>query len=65
MAVTFMSFELWFYAGILIMILAGLAFLVQAVLFAAKRADISRRLDEEYGQPQKYNIKEEGERIWP
>lgn len=65
MAVTFMSFELWFYGGILVMALAGVAFVAQAVLFAVKRAGISRKLDEEYGQPQKYNIKGEGERIWP
>lgn len=42
------------------MALAGLLLAVQTVSFLMKRAKISRKLDEEYGQPQKYNIKGEG-----
>lgn len=56
----FASYDLWFYGGICVMALAGLLLAVQTVLFLLKRAKISRKLDEEYGQPQKYNIKGEG-----
>lgn len=59
------SYEWWFYGGISVMILAGLLLAVQTVLFLVKRSSINRKLDEEYGQPQKYNIKGEGNQIWP
>lgn len=51
------SFELWFYGGAVAMALAGLLLAVQAILFMRKKNSISRQLDEEYGQPQKYNRK--------
>lgn len=51
------SFELWFYGGVVAMALAGLLLAVQAMLFIRKKNRISRQLDEEYGQPQKYNRK--------
>lgn len=63
--IEFMSFELLFYGGIAVMLLAGLFFTVQTIVFLMKRMQISRKLDEEYGQPQKYNRKSEGEQIWP
>ncbi len=58
------SYEVWFYGGIAIMVLAGILLAVQAIVFFVKRQSISRKLDEEYGQPQKYNIKGEGNQIW-
>ena len=58
------SYEVWCYGGIAIMVLAGILLAVQAIVFFVKRQSISRKLDEEYGQPQKYNIKGEGNQIW-
>lgn len=55
----FESFELWYYAGLLIMALAGMLLAVQTVIFFVKSRHICRKLDEEYGQPQKYSIKGE------
>ncbi len=39
------------------MALAGLLFAAQAIFFIANRQRINKKLDEEYGQPQKYNRK--------
>lgn len=61
----YMSFELLFYGGIAVMLLAGVFFIIQTIVFLVNRIHISRKLDEEYGQPQKYNRKSEGEQIWP
>ena len=58
------SYELWFYGGIAVMVLAGLLLALQTVLFLIKRQSLGRTLDEAYGQPQKYNIKGEGTQIW-
>lgn len=55
----FKSFELWNYGGILVMVLAGVLLVIQTVIFSIKRRHIREKLDEEYGQPQKYNIKGE------
>lgn len=56
----FESFELLFGGGLLMMALAGLLLAAQTILFVAKRNSIHRKMDEEYGQPQKYNMKGEG-----
>jgi len=61
----FESFELWYYAGILMMALAGMLLAVQTVIFFVKRRRLCRKLDEEYGLPQKYSIKGERNGIWP
>lgn len=55
----FESFELWYYAGILIMALAGMLLAVQTAVYFVKSRHIRQKLDEEYGQPQKYSIKGE------
>lgn len=54
------GYELLFCGGITVMAAAGIVFAVQAVYYIIKRADIRRKLDEEYGQPQRYNRKDEG-----
>lgn len=54
----FASYDLWFYGGILMMGFAGIFFVVQAVFYITKKAGINKKLDEEYGQPQKYHMKE-------
>lgn len=59
-----MGFELWFYGGIAVMLFAGLLFVVQTIVYLLKRLHISRKLDEEYGQPQHYNRKDEENQIW-
>lgn len=54
----FASYDLWFYGGIGLMGLAGVLFAAQTVVYVVKRAGISRQLDEEYGQPQRYHERE-------
>lgn len=54
----FASYDLWFYGGIFMMGFAVLFFAVQAVVYLLKKAEINKKLDEEYGQPQKYHRKE-------
>lgn len=54
----FASYDLWFYGGISLMGFAVLFFIVQAAVYIIKRAGINKKLDEEYGQPQKYHVKE-------
>lgn len=61
----FMSFELWFYGGIAVMLLACLLLVIQTIVYLVKRAHIRTKLDEEYGQPQLYNRKDEESQIWP
>lgn len=56
----FASYDLWFYGGIWMMGFAGIFFAVQAVLYIVKKAAINKKLDEEYGQPQKYHVREKG-----
>ncbi len=54
----FASYDLWFYGGIFLMGFAAVFFTVQAVFYLIKKAGINKKLDEEYGQPQKYHMKE-------
>lgn len=54
------SYELWRCGGILIIVLAVMFFAVRMLFFIIKKKSIGRRMDEEYGQPQKYNIKRKG-----
>ena len=56
----FASYDLWFYGGLLLMGLAAVFFVVQAVFYFVKKAGIRKKLDEEYGQPQKYHVRERG-----
>ena len=56
----FASYDLWFYGGILLMAAAGLFFAAQAVFYLMKKAGINKKMDAEYGQPQKYHTKEKG-----
>lgn len=58
------SYEVWFYGGTATMVLAGILMVVQSTVFLVKRQNISRKLDEEYGQPQKYHVKDEGNQTW-
>lgn len=54
----FASYDLWFYGGIWMMSFAGIFFAAQTVFYFVKKAGIKKKLDEEYGQPQKYHVKE-------
>lgn len=54
----FAGYELWFYGGIFLMAIAGILFTVQTVVYIVKKSAIHKKLDEEYGQPQKYHMKE-------
>ncbi len=56
--IEFASYDLWFYSGILMMGVAGILFVAQTVFYIIKKASISKKLDEEYGQPQKYHVRE-------
>lgn len=56
-----MSFEWLVYGGNSVMGLSVFLFVVQTVLFAVRRKNISRNMDEEYGQPQKYHSGESAE----
>lgn len=54
----FASYQWLFYGGIAAMVLAGILFFVQLILFFVKKSRLERKMDEEYGQPQMYNRKE-------
>lgn len=54
----FASYQWLFYGGIAVMVLAGILFFVQLILFLVKKSRLERKMDEEYGQPQMYNRKE-------
>ena len=56
----FAVYDLWFYGGILMMGFSVMLFAVQAVFYIIKKAGIRKKLDEEYGQPQKYHIRDKG-----
>lgn len=54
----FASYQWLFYGGIAAMVLAGILFFVQLILFFVNKSRLERKMDEEYGQPQMYNRKE-------
>lgn len=54
----FASYQWLFYGGIAAMVLAGILFFVQLILFLVKKSRLEQKMDEEYGQPQMYNRKE-------
>lgn len=54
----FASYQWLLYGGIAAMVLAGILFFVQFILFLVKKSRLERKMDEEYGQPQMYNRKE-------
>lgn len=54
----FASYDLWFYGGIWMMGFAVIFFAAQTVFYLVKKAGIKKKLDEEYGQPQKYHVRE-------
>lgn len=54
----FSSYDLLFYGGILMMGAAGIFFVAQTIFYITKRSRIHKKLDEEYGQPQKYHMRE-------
>lgn len=56
--------ELCFYVGIVLMGAAVLGAVLQTVLFAIKRKKINRRMDQEYGNPRRYNRQDEGRKVW-
>ena len=56
----FASYDLWFYGGICMMGVAGILFAAQAVFYLVKKGKIHKELDQEYGQPQKYHVREKG-----
>ncbi len=59
------GFELLFYTGILAMALAIVLFAAGTARFLLKKRRIGRKLDEEYGDPQKYKNRQEGTMTWP
>lgn len=54
------SYDLWFYGGLLLMAIAAIFFVVQTIVYFVKKAGINKKLDEEYGQPQKYHMRGSG-----
>lgn len=59
------GFEICIYIGITAMALAVLLFTAGSARFLIKRKSIGRKLDEEYGNPQKYKSRQEGTITWP
>ncbi len=59
------GFEICIYIGIAAMALAALLFAAGSARFLLKRKSIGRKLDEEYGNPQKYKSRQEGTITWP
>lgn len=59
------GFEICIYIGIAAMALAVLLFAAGSERFLIKRKSIGRKLDEEYGNPQKYKSRQEGTITWP
>lgn len=56
--------ELCFYGGIACMVIAGLGAVLQTILFIVKRKRNNRRMDQEYGNPRRYNRQDEGSKAW-
>lgn len=59
------AFTLLFYTGIAAMALAALLFAAESIRFVVKKKSIGRKLDAEYGDPQKYKSRQEGNVRWP
>ena len=54
------GFDLLFYTGTAAIAAAVLLFAAGSVRFFIKKKGISRKLDDEYGEPQKYKSRQEG-----
>lgn len=58
------SYEKLFYGGIAMMVAAALCFIIFLVIYFMRGANLRRRLDEEYGDPQHYHRGSERKQTW-